>query len=477
MYDLVVIGGGSAGVTFAKFGPRLGARVAIIEAHKLGGDCTWTGCVPSKTLIHAAKAAHTVRTAGRYGIRPQSVEIDFAAVMRHVRSVQEEIYEHDDSPEVLRRAGAEIIEGRARFVAEDAVEVNGRTIRAKHFCIATGSHPAAPPIDGLAEAGYLTNESVFLIDELPKRLLVIGGGPIGCELGQSFARLGAQVTIVQRAGRLLDRDDAELGPALQACLEAEGIAVRLNAEVRRVRRGPGGKLATIALAGGGESELEVDEILVAAGRVPNLKELGLDTAGVLYDAGKGVTVDAYLRTSNPRIFACGDVIGRYQFTHMAGAEAGLVMRNAFFPLQSKMGYGLVPWATFTDPEVAHAGLNEDEARARYGKQLKVFRLPWTNNDRARTESDTAGFAKLLTVGRKNKLVGAHIIGAGAGDLIHELVAVMQAGLGLSAVSGPIHVYPTRSIGVRNAAQQALTGFLDHPLGQRLLRGYFKLFGA
>ena len=474
MYDLAVIGGGSAGITFGKFAPKLGAKVVIIEAHKLGGDCTWTGCVPSKTLIHAARAAHTIRTAHQYGIHAPEPEIDFAAVTAHVREIQEQVYEHDDSPEALKAAGSDVILGRARFVNADELEVNGSIIRARAFCIATGSTPRVPPIEGIKAAGFITNEDVFHLSTLPKRLMVIGGGPIGCELGQAFARFGSQVTIVESGKRLLGKDDAELGPLLQKAFEREGITVQLNTKARKVSQVADGKQVELEQEDGSTVTVVVDEILVSIGRQPTLKEMGLDVAGVEYDANKGIKVDDYLRTTNPRIYACGDVIGRYQFTHMAGAEAGMVIRNALFPLASKMSYDIVPWATFTDPEVAHVGLNEAEAREKYGSKLNVYRLPWQNNDRARTESDTIGFTKILTVGLRDKIVGGHIIGQGAGDLISEIIVAMSQGAGISAISGPIHVYPTRALGIRNTAQKAPLRFVEHPLTQKILRTYMRL---
>ncbi len=476
MYDLAVIGGGSAGITMAKFGPKLGARVAIIEANKLGGDCTWTGCVPSKSLIQAARVAHTVRGAGAFGIHVPAPEVDFAAVTAHVRAIQEAVYAHDDAPEVLRSGGATVIEGRARFRSAEELEVNGQIIRARHFCIATGSHPKIPAVEGLEEAGYITNETIFQLTALPARWLVIGGGPIGCELGQSLQRLGASVTIVQRGAHLLPKDDAAMGPALQTCLEAEGIVVHCDTNTEQVVLQDGAKQVTLRHADGSTSTVTVDQILVAAGRTPNLKELGLEVAGIDFDE-KGIKVDEHLRTSNPKVYACGDVIGRYQFTHVAAAEAGLILRNVLFPRQSKMSYSIVPWATFTDPEVAHVGLTEAAARAQYGQQLHVYELPWSANDRARTESETTGFTKILTVGVRDTIVGAHIIGEGAGDLINNVVIAMANGVGAGALGSAIGVYPTRALGVKHTAQQSFNRWLESRLGRTALRTYFKLFGA
>ncbi|ABX05687.1 MAG TPA: pyridine nucleotide-disulfide oxidoreductase [Herpetosiphon sp.] len=472
MDDLLVIGGGSAGITFAKFGASLGAKITVIEANKLGGDCTWTGCVPSKSLIHAAKIAHTTATAARYGISAQP-SIDFAAVMGYVHSVQQQIYQHDDAPEVLRQAGARVIEGRARFYDDQTVEVNGELLRAKHFCIATGSHPKIPTIPGLAEAGYLTNEDVFLLEALPKRIVVLGGGPIGCELGQALFRLGAEVTIIQQGPRLLPKDDHAMGAALAQALKSEGLQLYLNTKTLKVELQAGAKQLTIQTANNQPQTIVADAILVAAGRTPNLHNLGLDAAGILYDPEQRIHVDHYLRTSNPRVFACGDVIGRYQFTHVAAQEAGLVLRNALFPGQSAMKYELVPWATFTDPEVGHVGLNEDQARAKYGSSLRVYELPWSANDRARTEDATQGFTKILAVGRKEQIVGVHIIGQGAGDMINAAVLAMGTGVSASKLGGLINVYPTRSQGLKMTAQRSFTRWLEKPWLQRALRWYFR----
>ncbi|HYF65475.1 MAG TPA: FAD-dependent oxidoreductase [Herpetosiphonaceae bacterium] len=476
MYDLAVIGGGSAGITFAKFGARLGARIAVIEADKLGGDCTWTGCVPSKALLHAAHVAQTIRSASRLGIQGE-LAIDFAAVTAHVRSIQQAIYEHDDSPEVLRKLGATVIEGRGRFRSAEELEVNGRVVRARHYCVCTGSHPRIPDIPGLREAGFITNETIFQLSTLPGRLLVLGGGPIGCELGQAMSRLGSRVTIVHNGPHLLPKDDRALGEALARCFRDEGIAVHCGATAERVEVRDGASHVTLRFGDGSSATVVVDEILVAAGRTPNLGDLGLDVAGVSYDTSKGIAVDEYLRTSNPRVYACGDVIGRYQFTHVAGQEAGLILRNALFPRQSKMGYATIPWATFTDPEVAHVGLNEDEARAKYGSKLRVYEQPWQSNDRARTESSTAGFTKILAAGPRERIVGAHIIGQGAGDLINTVVTAMAAGMSAGKLGGIMHVYPTRTLGVKQTAQQSFNRLLDGGLGRAALRAYFRLFGA
>ena len=477
MYDLAVIGGGSAGITFAKFGAQLGARIAVIEANKLGGDCTWTGCVPSKALLHAAHVAHTIRTAGALGIHTSPPQVDFAAVSAHVRTIQAAVYEHDDAPEVLRRAGATVIEGRARFRNAEEIEVNGEVIRAKHYCICTGSHPKTPTIPGLREAGFITNEDIFQMNELPLRLLVVGGGPIGCELGQAMSRLGSSVTIVQSGAYLLPKDDRDLGEALAECLRAEGITVHCSTKTERVAVQDGAKHVTLQHQDGTRSTVVVDQILVAAGRTPNVNELGLDGAGIHYDAAKGIQVNEYLQTSNPKVYACGDVIGGYHFTHVAAQEAGTVLRNALFPRQSAQSYAIVPWATFTDPEVAHVGLNEDEARAKYGAALRVYRSPWSANDRARTESDTTGFVKILVVGVRERIVGAHIIGAGAGDLINTVVTAMAGGVSASTLGGTIGVYPTRALGVKSTAQQSFTRWLESRIGQTALRTYFKFFGA
>lgn len=431
-YDLVVIGGGSAGLLVAGIAASLKAKVALIERDRLGGDCLWYGCVPSKSLIHASRIAYDVKHAGRFGIYCNP-EIDFAKVIGHVQGVISTIQPHD-SPERFESLGVEVIFGSGEFRDRQTFKVNGRNLKARAFVISTGSRAAIPPIPGLKEAGYLTNEDVFSITQLPKSIAVIGGGPIGCELGQAFSRLGSQVTIIVSRDRLLHKEDPEAVAVVHQQFESEGIRVLLQTKAERVEVADGKKYVWTT-----EDKIAVDEILVAAGRQPNVESLNLDAAGV--KLGKvGIEVNSKLQTTNPRIYACGDVIGGYQFTHVAGYQANVVLKNALFLPVLKADYRVIPWATFTDPELARVGLTEQEARERYGDDIHVVKQGFDEVDRAQAEAATAGFAKIITR-RNGQILGAHLVGASAGELIHEIILAMSHKLKISALGG-IHIYPT-----------------------------------
>lgn len=431
-YDLVVIGGGSAGLLVAGIAASLKAKVALIERDRLGGDCLWYGCVPSKSLIHASRIAYNVKHAGRFGVYCKDPEIDFAKAISHVQSVISTIQPHD-SPERFESLGVEVIFGSGEFIDRQTFKVNGRSLKARAFVISTGSRAAIPPIPGLKEAGYLTNEEVFSITQLPKSMAVIGGGPIGCELGQAFSRLGSQVTIIASGDRLLPKEDPEAVAVVHKQFESEGIRVLLQTKAERVKIADGKKYVWAA------GKIAVDEILVAAGRQPNVESLNLDAAGV--KLGKlGIEVNKKLQTTNPRIYACGDVIGGYQFTHVAGYQANVVLKNALFLPVLKADYRVIPWATFTDPELARVGLTEQEARERHGDDTYVVKQSFDEVDRAQAEAATAGFAKIITR-RNGQILGAHLVGPSAGELIHEIILAMSHKLKISALGG-IHIYPT-----------------------------------
>jgi len=434
--DLVVIGGGAGGLVVASVASQLGLKVTLIEkADKLGGDCLHHGCVPSKTLIHTAKVAYEMRHAAEVGLTSVEPEVDMAAVNGRIREVVEHIQQHDD-PERFRSYGCEVIFGAARFVDSHRVEVDGQYVEGKRFVIATGSWPFIPPVPGLEDTGYLTNLDLFSLPELPKRLAVIGGGPIGLEMGQAFARLGSQVTILQRGAHLLPQEDMELTDALQACLKQEGITVHTGVEVDRVSHGSEG----ILVEGSEGLRLVTDQILVATGRRANVDRLGLEAAGVQFSK-RGIEVDRRMRTSQKHIYACGDVCGPYAFTHMAEYQAGIVISNAIFRFPKQVDYRIVPRVTFTDPELASVGLTEAQAQEQ-DIEVGVLRFPFSQVDRALTEGATAGSIKLLV--RKGRVVGATILGAQAGELLHELVLAMQTGTKISDISAAIHAYPTRS---------------------------------
>ncbi len=485
-YDLVAIGGGSAGLAIGIYGARAGARVAIIERDRLGGECTWTGCVPSKALLAAADLLHAARRAPEFGLPELRADgpVDLGRVLREVHALQHAIYQRSDSPERLRALGCDVIEGSARFASPRELLVEGRLLPTRAVCIVTGSRPRIPSITGLDEVGYLTNESVFTeLSELPARLLVVGGGPIGVELGQAFARLGSAVTLVTMEERLLVEEDPELSQILGEALAEEGVRVlpsRAVAAVERVGEGGGGR-ATLRSVGGGAGrpgsappeELAFDALLLATGRRPNVDGLGLDAAGVVLEGG-APRVDGRLRTSNPRVYAAGDVLGRHGFTHAAAYEATLVLRNALFSARARASYEVLPRATFTDPEIAHVGLTEEQARARHGDGVRVYRYPFAEIDRAIVERRTRGVVKLVTAGRRDRLVGAQIAGPAAGELIHEFALAMRQGVRAGELAQMVHVYPTLALGAQHAALGATERWLDGVAGSRWLRAYLWL---
>jgi pyruvate/2-oxoglutarate dehydrogenase complex dihydrolipoamide dehydrogenase (E3) component len=440
LYNVVVIGGGTAGLVTAAGTAGLGGRVALVEKHRMGGDCLNTGCVPSKALIASARAAHTVRHASRWGLRDGEPDFEFEAVMDRVRERRATIAPHD-SEERFQSLGVDVFRGSARFVAPHEVAVGDVRLRGASIVIATGSRAALPPVDGLDEARPYTNETIF--DELrarPDGMIILGGGPIGCELGQAFARLGVRVTIVQSAARILEKEDPEVAEVVRRSMESDGVTFRVGAKARRVTRASGRVRMEVTAAGGDET-LEAEALLVAAGRIPNVEGLALDEAGVAHTKA-GVTVDAHLQTSQPHVYAAGDITGGPQFTHVADHHARIVVRNILTPwLRSKADTSVLPWCTFTSPEVGRVGLSETEAR-QAGVEHDLWRQPLGEVDRAIVESETEGFAKVLTEKGTDRILGAAVVAERGGDLVHELVVAMRAGVGLKDLSGTIHAYPT-----------------------------------
>lgn len=465
-YDLVVIGGGSAGLLAAGVAAALKAKVALIERDRLGGDCLWYGCVPSKSLIHASRVAYEVKHAGRLGIYCKDPEIDFAKAIAHVQDVISTIQPHD-SPERFEGLGVEVIFGNGKFIDRKTFEVNNRQLKARAFMISTGSRPAKLPISGLEEAGYITNEEVFSITKRPDSLAIIGGGPIGCELGQAFSRLGSNVTIIASRDRLLSKEDPEAVEVIHKQFASEGINFLLNTKVERVEVVDGKKYVYA-----GKEKIAADQILVAAGRQPNVESLNLDAAGVKMGK-KGIEVNSKLQTSNPRIYACGDVLGGYQFTHVAGYQANVALKNALFLPIFKADDRVIPWATFTEPELARVGLTEQEARERFGNDIYVVKQEFADVDRAQAEAATEGFAKIITR-RNGEILGAHLVGAAAGELIHEIILAMSHKLKISALGG-IHIYPTLAE-VNSKAAFALTreNYEKNYRLQNLLKKIFSL---
>ncbi len=448
-YNLVVIGAGTAGLVTAAGAAGLGAKVALVERHLLGGDCLNYGCVPSKCLIRSARAAADVRDASHFGVGvPSRVEVDFGAVMERMRRLRASISPHD-SVERFKSLGVDVFLGDARFSGPQTVEVGGNTLRFRKAVIATGARAVQPSIAGLAEAAYLTNETVFSLTERPRRLAVIGGGPIGCELAQAFQRLGSQVTLLHKHEHLLDREDAHAAAVVQDAFIREGICLVLDCKIERVETGPGGKLINYVVQGQPAS-VEVDEILVGAGRAPNVEGLNLEAVGVQYDPREGVLVNDRLQTTNPRIYACGDVCMKWKFTHAADAAARLVIQNALFLGRKKLSALTMPWCTYTDPEVAHVGLSEREAKER-GIEVDTFIRHLKDVDRAIADGETEGFVKVHVKTGADRILGATIVARHAGEMISELTLAIVAKVGLSTLSGVIHPYPTQAEAIKHVA--------------------------
>ncbi|MGE5247124.1 MAG: mercuric reductase, partial [Verrucomicrobiota bacterium] len=405
-YNLVVVGAGTAGLVTAAGAAGLGARVALVERHLMGGDCLNTGCVPSKALLRSARLAADRRDAPRYGGRePRGAALDFAAVMERMRGLRARI-SRNDSAHRFAALGVDVFLGEGRFSGPDAVEVEGRTLRFSRAVIATGARPAVPDIPGLREAGFLTNETVFRLTELPRRLLVLGAGPIGCELSQAFRRFGSEVTLVETGPQVLSREEPEAAAVLHTAFQRDGIDVRLGTTVARLERTATGTLASLR-AGQVASPVEVDAVLIGAGRIPNVEGLGLETAGVAYDARNGVRVDDFLRTTNPRIYAAGDVCLRHRFTHTADATARIAIRNALFRGRERVSALVVPWCTYTHPEVAHVGMYERDARAK-GIETDTFLREMREVDRAMAEGEEDGFVKVHVRKGSDRILGATV---------------------------------------------------------------------
>ncbi len=470
-YNLVVIGAGTAGLVSAAAAAGLGARVALVERRLMGGDCLNFGCVPSKALIRAARAAAGARISAELGIglSDAAVQADFSRVMDRVRRLRAEISQND-SVERFTRLGVDVFLGNAKFIDHRTVDVDGLKLRFKRAVIATGAGPAQPDIPGLDIAGFLTNETVFSLNTLPSRLLIVGGGPIGCELAQAIARLGSKVTIVEAQSRFLAREDAEAAEILGRALARDGIEIRLDTKVSRVV--PRDNVKQVQLVSGDQSEkLEFDEILVGVGRIPNIQDLNLEVAGVHY-RNSGVQVNDRLQTTNPRIFAAGDVCLPYKFTHTADASARIVIQNALFFGSRKVSSLTIPWCTYTSPEVAHVGLYEKDAQAK-GIEVTTFKVPLSEVDRAVLDGETEGFVKIHVKQGTDEIIGATIVAEHAGELISELSVAIVGGIGLGRLSNVIHPYPTQAEAIRKAADQYNRTRLT-PTVKSALKAWFKL---
>ncbi|MDR9409687.1 MAG: FAD-dependent oxidoreductase [Balneolaceae bacterium] len=455
-YDFIVIGGGAAGLTAAGMGANFGAKTLMIEADKLGGDCTWTGCVPSKTLLHASKLAAGIKEAEAFG-HQSAKPLNFSAILKHVRKVREEVYEEADDPDIYRDMGVEIEFGTARFVDDHTLAIYNeekttiKEVKGRYILIATGSKAMVPPIKGLDEVSYLTNESIFELEEQPDRLTIIGGGPIGIEMAQAFQRLGTQVTVFDMQDRILSNDDEELAGMLLKRLKSEGVEFQLSAGVNEISLNEDGSVRVHAEIDGEEITQDGDALLVAVGRAANYKSLNLDEAGVHYSK-RGITVSDRCKTNISHIYAAGDVTGRYQFTHMSEHMAKVAASNAILKVPMKIDTEHVPWSTYTDPELASVGATQRQL-VENSTSFETYRFPYSKVDRAITDGDTDGLIKIFAKKWNGKILGATIYGKQGGDLIGEYALAMKNGVTLRNIADTIHPYPTYGLGVRRAADQ------------------------
>jgi pyruvate/2-oxoglutarate dehydrogenase complex dihydrolipoamide dehydrogenase (E3) component len=473
-YHLVVIGAGTGGLVAAAVAAGLGAKVALVERHLMGGDCLNVGCVPSKSVIGAARSWRSAAESSRmFGGPAVAGPGRFAEVMERMRRLRAGLSRVDGAPR-FRELGVDVFLGQGRFTSRDTVAVDGRPLRFRRAVIATGARAAAPPIPGLAEAGYLTNETVFTLTELPPRFLVLGAGPVGCELAQAFARLGAEVTLVAEGLHILPREDADAARIVERAMAAHGVRILHGSRVVRAERR--GDVRELHVEHGGRTEaLEGDQLLVAVGRVPNVEDLGLESAGVAYDH-RGVTVDDRLRTTNPRAFAVGDVSSRYRFTHAADAEARLVVANAlFFGLGGGRADRLVmPWATYTTPELAHVGMYERDALAA-GLEVETMTVPLDQVDRAVLDGQEDGFLRVHLRRGTDRILGATLVAEHAGEMIGEITLAITAGVGLAKIGSTIHPYPTQAEVFRKAADAWRRSRLT-PRARQVFRAFFRVFG-
>ncbi len=467
-YDFVVVGGGSAGLAAAVAAAEQGVRVLLVERDRTGGDCLWTGCVPSKALLSVAERAHTARTSGAYGVETGPVTVDFGHAMAHVSGAIAKIAPHD-APDRLRDAGVEVVAGAGRFVARDRLSIDGQVVRFARAMIATGASPMAPALPGLDGVAPLASDSVWQLEAAPERLVVLGGGPIGVELGQAFARLGSQVTIVEMAPSLLPREEPAAATVLEAALTDEGVRVVTGHRAVRVE-GTGDDAQLVMACGDTEQRLAFDRLLLALGRVAATAELDLATAGVAVDDRGAVMVDPRLRTTNRRIYAGGDVTMQLPFTHTAAMHGATVVANAMFGLRRRVDHDKIPWVTFTDPEVARVGLTASQARDRFGHRAIVRTVQHDDLDRAVTAGATRGFATMVG-DRRGRIVGATVVGPRAGETVGEVVAWMRHRARMDAITRSVHAYPTWNTDVAAASLAELRARLRRltPVTRTLLR--------
>ncbi len=462
-YDLLIIGGGAAGLTAALTAQGLGKKVAIIEKQKIGGECTWSGCIPSKALINLAEEIWIAKKYYR------ELLVDTSQIMKEIKHVIEKVYQ-EESPEVLAQKGIDVIAGEAEFLSATQIQVNEAIYEAPRLIIATGSNPLIPPIEGIETVNYLTNETFFQLEKLPESLIIVGGGSIGVELAQALNRVGVKVTLIEMAERLLSREEAEFSEKITARLSSEGVAIYTKTQVMKATHMA--EATKLTLRRGEEiTELTAAQVLLAVGRKANVAGLSLEKAGIEYQS-RGLVVDDYLRTSNPRVYACGDVVGPYQLSHMANYQGITATLNAFLPWKRKVDYTHIIWCVFTDPEFARAGLTEKEAREQYGDRIKVYYYDFAELDRVKTQKDTAGLAKVI-LDRRGRILGAHLWGARAGEIISQLQALKSFQVPLARLQGVIHPYPTYGELLRKIGKKAyLDQLFNHPL-IKLIRSFTK----
>lgn len=470
-YDLVVIGAGTAGLVVAAgaAGLEVGLKVALVEKYLLGGDCLNVGCVPSKCMIRSSRVVSEMREAKAFGINPpEQIDVDFPAVMERMRRLRSGISPHD-SAERFQKLGVDVFLGDGCFLDSDFVQVGEQKLHYKKAVIATGARAVKPAISGLAEAGFLTNETVFSLTELPQRLAVIGGGPIGCELAQTFQRLGSQVILFHKGSHILNKEDSEAAEIVQNVFVREGIQLILNSQIERVEKTPEGKVIHFR-SNGSVSSIAVDEILVGTGRAPNVEGLNLTAVGVEFDQRKGVKVNDFLQTTNPKIYAAGDICMNWKFTHAADAAARIVIKNTLFsPFglgKSKLSNLVMPWVTYTDPEIAHVGMYQQEAEAQ-GLQVNTIKIPFSSVDRAIADGEEEGFLKILHKKGDDQILGSTIVSRHAGETISEITTAMVNKVGLNGLSNVIHPYPTQAEAIKKAAD-AYRRTLLTPTSKKLL---------
>lgn len=461
-FDIVIIGGGAGGLFAASVAKALGAKTCIVEKRRLGGDCTWFGCMPSKALLKSSQIAHTLTHYTPYGLRTTGTfGLDTDSVMAHVRDIVAEIATHHKE-EDLRKRGIEVIIGTPRFIDASTLETAEYRIKAKRFIICTGSHPMVFPIEGLKEVGFLTNETIFSLDKLPKSLIVLGGGPIGVELSQALGRLGVKVNLVEMVDRILFREDPEVSVFVENQLKADGVNLFTGRKAVRFRKEDNSVIAIVEDKNGKKEDIDADNVLVAVGRAPNLEGLDLEKAQVEYTP-KGLKTNEYLQTTNSNILACGDVASPYQFSHVAAYQASVAVRNAMFKRLAwqKVNYHNVTWATFTDPELAHLGLTEEESRKQFG-EIKVYATPYASADRAVTDLEKQGLIKIIT-DKKGLILGAHVVGANAGEIIQGFLIAKSNRMPLSKLVQTLYIYPTLSELVKKTAAKPFVEQGNNPL--------------